>query len=92
MAQLRRDYQAFVDRNAAVVVVGPDTHQAFEDYFSKHALPFIGIPDPKHEVLKTYGQQVKLFKLGRMPAQALIDEAGMVRFIHYGHERYSQHG
>jgi hypothetical protein len=29
---------------------------------------------------------VKIFKLGRMPAQAIIDQNGMVRFIHYGHE------
>lgn len=86
MAQLRREYRAFVDRNTEVVVVGPDTKQAFIDYFTEHRLPFIGIPDPKHRILKTYGQQVKLFKLGRMPAQAIIDEAGIVRYIHYGHE------
>jgi peroxiredoxin len=86
MAQLRRDYRSFVDRNTEVVVVGPDNQEAFEDYFTKHELPFIGIPDPKHTVLKTYGQQVKIFKLGRMPAQAIIDQNGMVRFIHYGHE------
>lgn len=86
MSQLRREYRAFVERNTEVVVVGPDTKQAFTDYFTEHRLPFIGIPDPKHRILKTYGQQVKLFKLGRMPAQAIIDEAGIVRYIHYGHE------
>jgi peroxiredoxin len=86
MAQLRQDYQAFIDREAEVVVVGPDNPGAFLDYFSEHELPFIGIPDPKHIVLKEYGQQVKLFKLGRMPAQAIIDKRGIVRYIHYGHE------
>ncbi len=29
---------------------------------------------------------MNLFKLGRMPAQILIDREGMVRFIHYGHD------
>jgi peroxiredoxin len=86
MAQLRQDYQAFIDRNTEVVVVGPDSPKAFEDYFRDHKLPFIGIADPKHQVLKTYGQQVKLFKFGRMPAQAIIDREGLVRWIHYGHE------
>jgi peroxiredoxin Q/BCP len=31
-------------------------------------LPFIGLPDPGHRVLKLYGQEMKLFKLGRLPA------------------------
>ena len=36
-------------------------------------------------VLKLYGQKVNLFKLGRMPAQMLVDKEGVLRFIHYGH-------
>jgi hypothetical protein len=36
-------------------------------------------------VLKLYGQQVSLFKLGRMPAQVLVDRDGVARFVHYGH-------
>ena len=47
-------------------------------------LPFTGLPDPKHTVLKLYGQEIKLFKLGRMPAQVFVDRLGMVRFVHYG--------
>lgn len=35
--------------------------------------------------MKLYGQEVKLFKLGRLPAQMLIDKEGWVRFVHYGH-------
>jgi hypothetical protein len=26
-----------------------------------------------------------LFKLGRMPAQMLVDQAGILRYVHYGH-------
>jgi peroxiredoxin len=84
MAQLRRDHQKFLDRGAVVIVVGPDSREKFQSYWRDNELPFIGLPDPKHSVLKTYGQEIKIFKWGRMPAQALIDRQGKVRFIHYG--------
>ena len=85
MAQLRRDYPEFVARDVEVVVVGPEDAAAFADYWRRESLPFVGLPDPGHRVLKLYGQQVKLFRLGRMPAQVLIDMAGVARFVHYGH-------
>jgi hypothetical protein len=58
MAQLRHDYSEFVARDVAVVVVGPEDAAAFAKYFEKESLPFVGLPDPKHSVLKLYGQQV----------------------------------
>jgi peroxiredoxin Q/BCP len=85
MAQLRQDYQEFVKRQAQVVVVGPENARAFEAYWRRHNLPFVGLPDPKASVLKLYGQEVNLFKLGRMPAQVIVDKAGVVRYVHYGH-------
>ena len=85
MAQLRQDHTEFVNRNVAVVVVGPENAQEFAAYWQKESLPFIGLPDPKSSVLKLYGQEVNLFKLGRMPAQVLIDKEGVARFVHYGH-------
>ena len=85
MAQLRRDHPQFVARDVEVVVVGPEDAGAFADYWQKESLPFVGLPDASHTVLKLYGQEVKLFKLGRMPAQVLIDKAGVARFVHYGH-------
>ena len=66
-------------------VVGPEDARAFSNYWHKESLPFIGLPDPKASVLRLYGQEVNLFKLGRMPAQVLIDKAGIARFVHYGH-------
>jgi peroxiredoxin len=85
MAQLRQDYQQFVERGAEVVVVGPEDQEAFQDYWEKEALPFVGLPDPTHSVLKLYGQEVNLFKLGRMPAQVAIDRNSVARYVHYGH-------
>jgi peroxiredoxin len=85
MAQLRQDYEKFVKLDTEILVAGPEKAEAFRDYWSKENLPFIGLPDPEHLVLKLYGQEVKLFKLGRLPAQMLIDKSGKVRFVHYGH-------
>ncbi len=85
MAQLRQDYDKFIQRDAKVIVIGPEGKKSFQDYWSKESLPFIGLPDPEHTVLKLYGQEIKLFKLGRMPAQAVIDKTGIIRYVHYGH-------
>lgn len=84
MAQLRQDLDKFTERETAIVVVGPENAAKFAEYFSDNDLPYIGLPDPKHKVLKQYGQEVNLFKLGRMPAQVLIDKQGIARFVHYG--------
>jgi peroxiredoxin len=85
MAQLRRDYEQFIRRDAEVVVLGPENAEAFAAYWAREKLPFVGLPDPKHSVLKLYGQEVNLFKLGRMPAQVIVDKQGRARYAHYGH-------
>jgi peroxiredoxin len=85
LAQLRQDAQEFAKRQTQVLVVGPEDAQAFASYWSEQDLPFVGLPDPKASVLKLYGQEVNLFKLGRMPAQVIVDKAGVARFVHYGH-------
>jgi len=74
----------FLERDTVIVVLGPEGKKAFASYFKEHKLEFRGCPDPKHEILRLYGQQVKLFRLGRMPAQVLIDKQGVVRYAHYG--------
>ena len=84
MAQLRQQYQEFVAREAEVVVVGPDSASAFQEFWRKEELPFVGLADPTHSVAKRYGQEVKLLKFGRMPAMMVIDKAGQVRYKHYG--------
>ena len=85
MAQLRQDYEQFLLRDAEIVVIGPEDRHAFRAYWEKEALPFVGLPDPEHTVLKLLGQKINLFKFGRMPAQLIIDRQGVVRFVHYGH-------
>jgi peroxiredoxin Q/BCP len=84
MAQLRQDYDKFLELDAVVVAIGPESPGPFAAYFEENDLPFIGIPDPEHSVLRLYGQEIKLFKGGRMPAQVIIDKGGLIRYAHYG--------
>jgi peroxiredoxin len=86
MAQLRQDYDKFTVQETEILVVGPDNAKAFSEYWQKNDLSFIGLPDPTHSVLKLYGQEVNLFKFGRMPAQVAINKQGIARFVHYGHD------
>ncbi len=85
MAQLRQDYSKFQELDTEIIAVGPEDADNFKLYWESHKLPFIGLPDPTHSVLKRYGQEVNLFKLGRMPAQVIIDKQGIARYVHYGH-------
>ena len=84
MAQLRQDYPKFADRQTEVIVIGPEDAANFTEYWRKNRLPFIGLPDPQASVLRLYGQEVNLVKLGRMPAQVIVDRRGIARYVHYG--------
>jgi len=84
MAQLRQDYSEFRALETEIIAVGPEDANSFGRYWKAHKLPFIGLPDPTHSILKRYGQEVNLFKLGRLPAQVLIDKQGIARYVHYG--------
>jgi peroxiredoxin len=86
MAQLRQDFEEFEKRGTVILVVGPENAAAFAKYWREHDLPFTGLPDPGHAVLNQYGQQTILLKFGRMPAQLLVDKAGMARFVHFGQD------
>jgi peroxiredoxin Q/BCP len=80
---LRHDYLEFLAREAEVLVIGPEDRTTFTRYWEKEALPYVGLADPKHRVADLYGQQVKLLKLGRMPALLVIDKSGQIRYRHY---------
>ena len=84
MAQLRQDYDQFVARDTEILVVGPDNRRAFQNYWEKERLPFVGLADPEHIVADQYGQQVKWLKLGRMPALVIVDKHGQAHYAHFG--------
>jgi peroxiredoxin Q/BCP len=83
MAQLRQYSEEYRKLGVNVVVVGPDGPKAFKRYWEENDLPFIGFADPGSKVGAEYGQEVNLLKLGRMPAQFLIDPEGIIRYAHY---------
>jgi len=85
MMQLHQDYEKFGEKDTIIIAIGPEDADDFKDYWKKNNLEFIGIPNKNGSVLKLYGQEVKLFKLGRMPAQMLVDKEGILRYVHYGH-------
>ena len=84
MAQLRQDYQQFVELDAELIVIGPDDQEAFQDYWRKEHLPFVGLADPGHTVANLYGQEVKLLKMGRMPSLMVVGKDGKIHHQHYG--------
>lgn len=86
MMQLHQDMEAFNTRDTIIVTIGPENADAFKIFWAKNGYAYYGLPDENHTVLKMYGQQVKLFKFGRMPAQMLIDKNGILRYVHFGHD------
>lgn len=84
MAQLRRDYQQFVERETEVIAINPENAAAVRKWWQNHEMPFTGISDPNHIIAEDlYSQKFKLIKGGRLPALALIDKAGRLRLLHY---------
>jgi len=81
---MRDHYSDFIERGAEIIAVGPDSMSAFQQYWEKENLPFIGLPDPDKSVSKLYRQEINLFKLGRMPLNSVVDVNGRIRYIHYG--------
>jgi peroxiredoxin len=84
MAQLRQDYQEFVKRGAEVLVIGPDGPNAYSRYWQNESMPMPGLADVGSKVADRFGQQVNWIKLGRMPAIAVVDLAGVIRYQHFG--------
>ncbi len=85
MMQLHQDYEKFAEEDTIIVAIGPENADKFKEYWEENNIQFYGLPDEKGSVLKLYGQEVKIFKLGRMPAQMLVDKEGILRYVHYGH-------
>jgi peroxiredoxin len=81
---LRQDYQKFIDLDTEIIVIGPEDQNDFQAYWLKEKLPFIAIPDRQQNIIKLYGQQIKLLRFGRMPAQFINDKQGRVKYVHYG--------
>jgi peroxiredoxin len=81
---MRDAYQAFRARGTEILAIGPNDLPTFLRYWSNEKIPFVGLPNPTHDVALTYKQEVNLFKLGRMPLVCVVDRKGYIRYAHYG--------
>ena len=79
MEQLLQDYQKYVESNTEVIVIGPESPEEFAKWWHEHKMPFVGIPDPNHSIAKLFGQEIRLFYGGRLPAMVVIDKAFKIR-------------
>lgn len=81
---MREDYDRFVERDAEILVIGPEGPRQFKKVWDEQQYPFVGFSDYQHTVANLYGQEVNLLKLGRMPAMLIVDKQGIIRFAHFG--------
>jgi len=84
LARLAADYGRFLERGAEILAIGPDDRRTFESYWNDKSIPFVGLPDSGHRVASLYKQQVRIFRLGRMPMVCIVDRDGRIRYSHYG--------
>jgi len=73
-----------VERDAQILVIGPEGPRQFKKVWDEQQYPFVGFSDYQHTVANLYGQEVNLLKLGRMPAMLIVDKQGIIRFAHFG--------
>lgn len=81
---MRDDYQRFRAQQAQIVVVTRHDAETMREHWRENKLPYLGVPDEPGRITARYGQQWKLHKLGRMPAQFIIGCDGRVAYAHYG--------
>lgn len=81
---MRDDHAAFERLGAAIVVITRHDAEAMRKKWREARLPYPGVADPEGQITARFGQQWKLFALGRMPAQVIVDCQGKVALAHYG--------
>ena len=80
---MKQDHELFVARGASIVVDAPHARDEVEAYWTEHALPFDGIPDPGKRLGGLYRQEWKMLKLGLMPALFVVGGGGTIAWLHY---------
>lgn len=84
MLQLQEEVKKFDEKKIKLVVICPEKVEDVEKFAEKHNISFDLVSDPKHIIADKYGQQIKILKLGRMPAEILLDKDCKIITKHYG--------
>ena len=80
---MRNDFSAFQALGARIVVIARHSPAQIREYWEKHNLPYLGVPDPDGRLGQLYDQQWNFFKLGLMPAQFIVDGGMKIVYAHY---------
>jgi peroxiredoxin len=88
LAQLRQDYQKFLELDTEVIAIAPDTMGNTQSYFKNNALPFPGLVDNHLNVYQQFDVQSKLTSLGQRPGLFIIDKHGITRFTYLGTQQW----
>jgi peroxiredoxin len=81
---LRQHDDEFRKRGSAIVAIAPDGPRSLARFWEQEGIPFPAVADPEHRIAELLGQEVRLVKLGRMPAVLVVDPDGIVRAAWYG--------
>jgi peroxiredoxin Q/BCP len=80
---LSDNIERFQDFNTKLYAILPDNAESAKNFEASFAKKFPIYYDPKKKVNKMLKQEVKPFKLGRMPALIIIDKNGIIKYAYY---------
>ena len=83
-AELRKDYEKFIELNAYLYPILADKESNAKKLEQKYARKYPVFYDETKQVPNMLKQEVKIFKLGRMPGLLIIDKNGIIQYAYYG--------
>ncbi len=83
MMQLHQDIEKFEAKKIKVIAICPEKIEQVIKFQEKNNLSFDLVSDSDHSLANKYGQETKILKLGRMPAQIVLDKNSSVLFKRY---------
>lgn len=83
-AHLRKEYETFRELNAELFPILVDDKDNAIKMENKYARKYPIYYDEEKTVANMLNQEVKLLKLGRLPALLILDPENVIRYAYYG--------
>ncbi len=83
MVRLHQEKDFLKSKNVNLVVIVPENEAGLTKYLNNTSINLNFVSDSKHTIADKYHQAVKFLKLGRMPAQILLDKDLNVVYEHH---------